>query len=295
MAMTTVLDSGPRTTLELRRSGRRRIVGWRAATAVLGRLGLAAVIAIALTFFLLPLVSLFLQMSPGALIGHLHGPVVSQALVVSLETSLAALGVVILIGTPLAHWLARISFRGKRIVEVAVMLPIVCPPAVAGVALLLVFGRAGMLGHELDLAGVHVAFSKLAVVIALVFVAGPFYVISAQRAIADVDADLLAVSRTLGLGPWRTFWATEAPLALPGLLSGATLALARTLGEFGATLVFAGNLPGVTQTFSLGIYTVLQADQNVAVAMSALLMAFAFALLIVFSLVDRRARVTVLR
>jgi molybdate transport system permease protein len=247
-------------------------------------------IAITFAFLLLPLVALFCQMTPSSLISRLHNSIVSQALVVTLETSLWALVVIVVVGTPVAHWLARHEFRGKKMIEVALMMPIVSPPAVAGVGLLLVFGRVGWLGRPLNSTGLNLAFSKLAVVLALVFVAGPFYIINARRAITDVDPGLAAVSRTLGLGPWLTFWRTELPLAFPGMLSGATLSLARALGEFGACLVFAGNLPGTTQTFSLGIYTVLQSDETVSIAMSAFLLVISFALLAIVSLADRRTK-----
>ncbi|MHB1535965.1 MAG: ABC transporter permease [Acidimicrobiales bacterium] len=260
--------------------------------AALARLALAVIVALTLGFLLLPLVALFFSMSPGELLANLRGSVVSQALILSLETSLTALVVIVVAGTPVAFWLAKSSFRGRRAVDVALKMPIVSPPAVAGVGLLLVFGRAGLLGHTLSVLGINIAFSKVAVIFAQVFIGGPFYVINAQQAFANIDDGLIAVSRTLGIGPWHTFWRTVVPLALPGMLSGAALSLARALGEFGATIVFAGNLPGRTQTFPLAIYTVLQSDQNTATAMSALLMVVAFLLLLLVSLIDRSARVS---
>jgi len=265
------------------------------ARAAAARLALAAVIAMVTGFLLLPLLALFFSMSPASLLAGLRGQEVSQALAVSFETSLIALVIIVAAGTPVAHWLARASFRGKRVAEVALKMPIVSPPAVAGVGLLLVFGRTGLLSAPLSVLGVHIAFSKVAVIMAQVFVAGPFYLINAQQAFAGVDDGLVAVSRTLGAGPWSTFWRTEVPLALPGMLSGAGLSLARALGEFGATIVFAGNLPGRTQTFPLAIYTVLQSSETAAIAMSALLMAVAFVLLLAVSLLDRGARLSAAR
>ena len=261
----------------------------------LWRLLLAAVVAVAFGFLLLPVIALFCSISPGKLVSNLKGTVVTQALYVSFETSLIALALIVLLGTPVAYLLARHSFRGKRVVEVVLKLPIVSPPAVAGVGLLLVFGRTGWLNGPLSFLGFHVAFSKAAVVMAQMFAAGPFFLINAQQAFADIDPDLVSVSRTLGARPWRTFWRIELPLASSGICSGAGLSLARALGEFGATIVFAGNLPGHTQTFPLAIYTVLQSSETAAIAMSALLMAIAFILLLAVSLMDRSVRLSPLR
>lgn len=243
--------------------------------------------AVTLGFVVLPLVAIFFSVGPAQLVSDLRAPSVSTALALSLETTVVALAVIVSFGTPVAYWMGRNAFRGKRVVEVALKMPIVSPPAVAGVGLLLVFGKAGLLGHSLSALGFEIAFSSGAVVLAQVFIAGPFYIINAQQAFAAIDPDLVAVSRTLGLTRWGTFWRTVLPLALPGMLSGAALSLARALGEFGATIVFAGNLPGRTQTFPLAIYTMLQSNQGTATAMSALLMVVAFFLLLLVSLMDR--------
>jgi len=270
----------------LLRPGRaRRTSVW----SVLSRLVLAVAISVTLGFLLLPLLALFLSMSPVDLISRLHASVAYQALPLSLETTFVSLIVIIAFGTPVAYWLARQSFRGKRVVEVILKLPIVSPPAVTGVGLLLIFGRTGLLGHALSVLGVKVAFSAIAVVFAQIFVAGPFYIINSQQAFANVDERLLEVSRTLGQSSWATFRRTVVPLAFPGIVAGAAMSLARALGEFGATIVFAGNLPGRTQTLPLAIYTSLQYDPEAAVAMSALLISIAFSLLLVVSLMDRRA------
>lgn len=256
---------------------------------MLGRLVLALVIAIILAFLFLPLLSVFVTMGPVELFTNLNTPIAYQALFLSLKTSFTSLFLIVAFGTPLAYWMSRTSFWGKRILEVGVQMPIVAPPAVAGVGLLLVFGNLGLLGGVFSAFGVDVTFTAIAVVMAQTFISGPFFVVTTRQAFESVDKELPAVSRTLGVTPWGTFWRIMVPLALPGMLAGAALSLARALGEFGATIVFAGNLPGKTQTFPLAIYTALQSDLDVAVAMSALLLLTAFILLFLVSLVNRRA------
>lgn len=254
----------------------------------LGRLGLALPVTVLLTFLLLPLASVFVSMGPGELLAKLTSETAYRALSLSLRTTLVALLLILALGTPLAYWMARTPFRGKRALEVAVQMPIVAPPAVAGVGLFLVFGDAGLLGGAVSWLGVDVSFTAVAVVMAQALIAGPFYVVTARQAFESVGEELPAVSRTLGAKPWRTFWHVVVPLAGPGMLAGAALSAARALGEFGATIVFAGNLPGITQTLPLAIYTAMQSDFEVAVAMSALLLVTAFVLLMLVSLVNRR-------
>lgn len=258
--------------------------------AAAGRLALALAGALALTFLLLPLVSVFFELSPAQLVSKLTSGVAYQALLLSVQTAFIAVIVTIIFGTPIAWWLAKTEFRGKRFVDTALQMPIVTPPAVAGVGLLLVFGRAGLLGETFGVFGVEIPFTVTAVVLAQTFIAAPFYITASRQAFDAVDDELLAVSRTLGVGPWRTFWRTVVPLALPGMLTGASLTLARALGEFGATLVFAGNLQGKTQTLPLAIFTSLQSDADVAVAISALLLLVAFLLLLFVSALNRRAQ-----
>lgn len=236
----------------------------------------------------LPLIAVFVAVPPAKAIADLSSPVAVTALGLSLRTTLESVIATLAFGTPLAYWLSRSRFRGKRLVEAAVQMPIVVPPAVAGVGLLLVFGRRGMLGPALDSMHLGVAFTTAAVVIAQAFVAGPFYVVAARQAFDAIDGDLVAVSRTLGASPMRTFFAVELPLAAGGILAGAALSWARALGEFGATMLFAGNLPGVTQTLPLAIYAALDSGLEVAVAMAALLLFSAFALLLLIRLLDWR-------
>ena len=262
--------------------------GWvPSVLGTLGRLVLAGLIAVLLAFLFMPLISVFISRSPLELISNLNTNLAYQALLLSLETTLVSLAIIVVFGTPLAYWVAKYSFRGKRFLEVALQMPIVVPPAVAGVGLILVFGNRGLLGGVLG----GVAFTTVAVVMAQVFISAAFYVFAARQAFEAVDDELLAVSHTLGESPWRTFWRITVPLALPGLLSGAALSLARALGEFGATIVFAGNLPGSTQTLPLAIYTALQSNFDVAIAISALLLSVAFVLLLLVGLINRRQRV----
>ena len=278
-------------------AGKRREVaanadkGWvSSALATVGRLALAFLVAVLLAFLFLPLISVFISRSPLELISNLNSNIAFQALVLSLQTTSVALAIIVVFGTPLAYWVAKYSFRGKRILEVALQMPIVVPPAVAGVGLILVFGNLGLLGGTLSVFGIGVAFTAVAVIMAQVFISAAFYVFAARQAFEAVDDELLAVSRTLGESPWRTFRRVTVPLALPGLISGAALSLARALGEFGATIVFAGNLPGSTQTLPLAIFTALQSNFDVAVAISALLLSVAFILLLLVGLINRSQR-----
>lgn len=254
-----------------------------------GRAALGLAVGLAVSFLVLPLASVFLRLGPPQLLAGLRTPVAHQALVLSLQTSAVSLLVILAGGTPLAWWLARSDFPGKALLGVALQLPVVAPASVAGVGLLLVFGRAGLLGEAFTALGAEIPFSAAAVVLAQVFVAAPFFVIAARQAFEGVDDELIAVSRTLGVGVWPTFRRVVLPLALPGLVSGAALSLARALGEFGATIMFAGNLTGRTQTLPLAVYTVMQSDLDVAVALSVLLLSVAFTLLLLVGEVRHRS------
>jgi molybdate transport system permease protein len=198
----------------------------------------------------------------------------------SLETTTISLIAIVLLGTPLAWSIARGGGRGRRWVETMVELPVVIPPAVVGVALLAAFGRTGLFGEALADAGLGLTFTAGAVVLAQVVVAAPFYVQTAAAAFRAVDEDLLVVARTLGATPASAFLRVAVPVALPGIVNGAGLAWARALGEFGATLLFAGNLPGRTQTLPLAIYTAMESDIDAARALSVVLVVVALALLV---------------
>ena len=228
----------------------------------------------------LPVLALIAATSPADLLAGLRHPRFAAALALSARTTAVAMAVILAAGTPLAWWLATGRSGRTRAVELLLRLPIVIPPAVVGIGLLAAFGRNGALGPPLRAIGLQVPFSAAAVVLAQVVVAAPFYVQSAAAAFRRVDTDLLIVARTLGQRPAGAFLRVAAPLAMPGLLGGASLAWARALGEFGATLLFAGNLPGVTQTMPLAIYTALESDVRVARALSLALAALGLALLL---------------
>ena len=236
-----------------------------------GRWPLLLIAAPILGLLVLPLFALVVASTPSDLAAGLGDPLFAPALWLSARTTLISLLAVIVMGTPLAWWLAAGSGSRVRLVEVLVDLPVVMPPAVVGIALLQTFGRSGLFGSQLQAFGLQVPFTTLAVVIAQVVVSAPFYVQAAAAAFRRVDRDLLIVGRTLGHSPRGTFIRIAVPLALPGLAGGAALAWARALGEFGATLLFAGNLPGRTQTMPLAIYMALESDVRVAVALSLVL------------------------
>jgi molybdate transport system permease protein len=234
--------------------------------------GLAA--SLALAFLVLPVLAIFLQVSPATLVGELGDPVARDAVVVSVRTSLLAQASIVVLGTPTAYLLATERFRGRNVLLTFVELPLVLPPAVAGVGLLAAFGRMGLLP-----AGV--AFTQSAVVLAVAFVAAPFYVRTAVSAFEGLDPQLVAAARTLGAGPWRVFARVALPLAAGGLGAGLALSFARGLGEFGATIMFAGSLQRVTQTLPLAIYAEFAQSFDVALAIGGLLVAFSFILLLV--------------
>jgi molybdate transport system permease protein len=255
-----------------------------AARGTVRRAGFAVVItaclAVALAFLLLPIAAIFLEAPLRELPDLLGQEVVRDAIVITIETNLVANVLILGFGTPAAYALASRRFRGRNVVLTLVELPLVLPPAVAGVGLLAAFGSAGLLGGELEARGVALPFTEAAVVLAIVFVASPFYLRQAITAFEGVDPDLIAAARTLGARPARGFFRIALPLALGGLLTGWALAFARGIGEFGATLIFAGNIQAVTQTLPLAIYEQLQVDFDVALAMGVLLVALSAAILL---------------
>ena len=241
-----------------------------AGAASRGGLALAGVLVLLLT---VPLVALALSASPADLRAGLADPLFGAALWLSLRTTLASLVVIVVTGTPLAWWIATSTSRTARVVEVLVDLPIVIPPAVIGVALLQAFGRRGLLGPLLSGVGLDVPFTERAVLLAQIVVSAPFFVQAAASAFRRIDVDMLIVARSLGASPRAAFFRVVVPIALPGLVAGASLAWARSLGEFGATLLFAGNLSGRTQTMPLAILTALESDVRLAVVFSLVLAA----------------------
>ena len=244
----------------------------------------AAATAIALAFLLLPIVAIFLRVPVGHLFGQLGDRVTRDALLVSLKTSAIAHACVLLVGTPTAYLLARRRFRGRAVVLTLVELPLVLPPAVAGIGLLAAFGRFGLLGHQLDALGIRIGFTQAAVVLAVAFVESPFYFRGAIAAFEAVDGALIDAARTLGAGPARVFARVALPLAAGGLGAASALALARGLGEFGATIIFAGSLQGVTQTLPLAIYAQFAQSFDVALAISALFILVGAAILVALKL-----------
>jgi molybdate transport system permease protein len=234
---------------------------------------------LALVFLLLPIVAIFAHTSPGRLVDQLSSPVVEDAFVVSIKTSLLAQLLILAFGTPAAFLLASRRFRGHSLAVTLVELPLVLPPAVAGIGLLAAFGRVGLLGSGLDALGVSLPFTQSAVTIAVAYVASPLYVRQAIAAFEATDPDLTAASRTLGASPARTFFRVALPLARAGLIAGLALSFARGLGEFGATIMFAGSLQRVTQTLPLAIYAEFDRNFDATLAMSGVLVLFSIVLL----------------
>ncbi|WEV29355.1 ABC transporter permease [Streptomyces sp. 71268] len=262
------------------RGGRRLGRGRRAARAGTP-LALAVPAALAVAFLLLPLAGMVARTSWSELGTHLGSAPVRDALWLSLTVSFWSLGISVVLGVPLAWVLARGAVPGKTLVRSLVLLPMVLPPTVGGVALLLGFGRKGLLGGVLeDWFGVTLPFSTAGAVVAATFVAMPFLVISLEGTLAGLDRRYEETAASLGAGPWRVFRTVTLPLVAPGLLAGAALTWARALGEFGATITFAGNLPGVTQTLPLQVYLLLQADPAAATSVSLLLLGIAMAVLL---------------
>ena len=237
-------------------------------------------VAVSLAFLLLPILALFVHTSPGRLVSQLSREEVKDAFVVSLKTSVLAQALILVFGTPTAYVIATRRFTGRTLAITLVELPLVLPPAVAGIGLLAAFGRLGLLGSSLDALGITLPFTQAAVTVAVAYVASPLYTRQAIAAFEAVDADLVSASRTLGVGPVRTFFRVVMPLARAGLVAGLALSFARGLGEFGATIMFAGSLQGVTQTLPLAIYAEFDRDFDAAVAMGAVLVLFSLVLLV---------------
>jgi molybdate transport system permease protein len=226
-------------------------------------------------FVLVPLVAIVSRVDWTDFLDLITSEASKDALWLSLRTSAIATLLCVLFGTPMAVVLARTSFTGQGVLRSLVLLPLVLPPVVGGIALLYTFGRRGLLGHELDVLGVQVAFSTTAVVMAQTFVAMPFLVVSLEGALRTGGQRYEVVAASLGAGPTTVFRRVTLPLVLPGLVSGAVLAFARSLGEFGATITFAGSLQGVTRTLPLEIYQLRETDVDAAVALSLVLVVVA--------------------
>ena len=258
--------------------GRRMMLG-RASPSPVVSLGVLFGITL-VGLLVLPFVALAVSTPLSDLRVGAQDPMFAPALWLSLRTTLTSLSITVVLGTPLAWWLSSSRSRTARVTEVLVDLPIVIPPAVVGVALLETFGRRGLAGPLLDSFGISVPFTSGAVVLAQVVVSSPFFVQAAANAFRKVEPDMLIVARTLGASPVVAFVRVALPIARPGLLVGASLAWARALGEFGATLLFAGNMPGRTQTMPLAIFSALESDVRLAIVFSLVLAAVGVVLLV---------------
>jgi molybdate transport system permease protein len=245
-------------------------------------LALGAALALALAFVFIPVLAIFVHTSPGRLVSTLTDSQSTDALRLSIETTAIAAAVIVLIGTPAAYLLATRSFPGKTILVTIIELPLVLPPAVAGIGLLAALGPDGILGRGFKHAFV---FQTAGVIVAQVFVAAPFYLRLAQTSFAAVERPLLDAARTLGSGEAGAFARVAVPVALPGLSAGLALAWGRALGEFGATLMFAGSLQGITQTAPLAIYNEFATDFPAALTLSAILVIVSAAVLVAVKLV----------
>lgn len=250
----------------------------RSATSLGGRTLFLLFAALLVLFLTLPLIALVIRALPLGLNTWL-GKETLDALQLSLVTATLATLFAFLVGTPVAYLLARENFRSKTVLDTLIDLPMVLPPAVAGIALLMAFGRRGVLGPALDSLGIQLPFTTAAVVIAEAFVAAPFYVRSAKAGFGAVDRKLEQTSALLGVSNFATFLRITLPLAAPSLFGGLLMTWARALGEFGATIMFAGNFPGRTQTMPLAIYSGLESNLDTALALSMILVIVSFAIL----------------
>jgi len=254
-------------------------------------IGVAVAVGALLAFLGLPLASLVIRVPPGVLWARLLTPASLAALRLSLVTSVLSTLAVVALGLPAAYVLATRPFRGRRVLEVLVELPMVLPPTVAGIGLLLAFGRAGLAGRVLAWFGLSIPFTTLAVVLAQLFVSCPFFIAAATAGLREVDGRYADAAATLRADPGHAFRRVLLPLALPSVVAGAAMSWARALGEFGATIMFAGNLPGRTQTLPLAVYMGLQTDLESAVALSVLLLILSFTVLLGLRLAHRTPRV----
>ena len=250
--------------------------------------GLAALLILSMAFIALPVAALFLKSPLDTTLRSLHDPMVLDALRLSLTTSTITTIIVFIIGTPIAYVNARFHYFGKELVDSLIDLPVIMPPAVAGIALLMAFGRMGIVGQYINAFGISIAFTTLAVIIAQVFVSSPFYVRQAKTSFEDVDLAFENAARTLGSSRVYTFILITLPIAMNGLISGAVMAFARSLGEFGATMMFAGNFQGRTQTMPLAIYSAMQGDLDVSLCIAIILVAISFVVIVLVKILTQR-------
>ena len=243
-----------------------------------------------LAFLILPIVALLLRATPDRLFANLGQPQVLQAISLSLVTTLAATGITIVFGTPVAYLLAQRRFRLRRAIDTLIDLPTVLPPSVAGIALLMAFGRRGLMGGSLAGLGIDIAFTPFAVILAQVFIGAPFYIRSAMVGFAAVSAEIMQAAAIDGASGRQTFRFVTVPLSWSALISGSVMTWARALGEFGATIIFAGNFPGRTQTMPLAIYIGFELDLDVALTLSVILVGCSFLVLMIVKGLLQRER-----
>lgn len=234
-----------------------------------------------LLFMIVPLLALILRVQPAMLWTNLASTQVQQAVRLSLTTATISTLLTLVLGTPVAILLGRHRFRGRELIDTLLDLPMILPPAVAGIALLMAFGRRGLVGAILADAGIQIAFSQVAVVMAQMFVAAPFYIKAAIAGFASVDAELEQAAALDGATRGDIFRYITVPLAWTSLFGGTVMTWARALGEFGATIIFAGNFPGRTQTMPLAIYIGFELDIDVALTLSVILLATSFLVLFI--------------
>lgn len=239
-------------------------------------------------FIALPILSLIVWTIDKEAWQAMVSPVALNALLLSAKTTAASMTTLLVVGTPAAYVLARSSFRGKRVLNTLMDIPVVLPPSAAGIALLLAFGRMGLLGEQLGVLGISLPFTTAAVVLAELFVAAPFYIRQAVTGFSEVDREIEQAAMVDGASRSSTFLRITLPLTSPALVAGAITAWARALGEFGATIIFAGNFPGITQTVPLAIYAALEGNFNAAVALSVLVLGFAFTIILTVRYLTRK-------
>ena len=241
-------------------------------------------------FISLPILSLVIWTLDEGTWRAMTSPVALEALLLSARTTAVTMGVLLLVGTPAAYVLARSEFPGKRLVDTLIDIPAVLPPSAAGIALLLAFGKMGLLGQHLQVFGIQLSFTTAAVVVAQLFVASHFYVRQAAVGFGQVDRKVEEAGLVDGARRSKVFTSITVPLAFPALVAGAVTAWARALGEFGATIILAGNLQGVTQTMPLAIYSALEGDLDAAVALSVLVLGFSFIVILAARLLTKKAQ-----
>jgi len=262
--------------------------GSRWLSTFIGWVGLSIASLILIFLLFVPLLALFWFAWPAFFDGVWYHETIIQALQLSLVTATVSTIIATITGVPLAYTLVRKQRWYLTVLDILIDIPMVLPPAVAGVALLMTFGRNGLLGQYLSIVGLEIPFTVIAVIMAQTFVSLPFFIRSAKVGFAEVDPRLEQISTTLGESNLRTFWRVTLPLARNGLIGGAVMTWARALGEFGATILFAGNLPGYTQTMPLAIYTAMQTNYEVAIVLAAILLMTSFGILVLLRMVTQR-------